>query len=233
MSKLYFLGDVHGKFGLFEDILKDHQDAPIYQVGDMGVGYTKEKDEIFDGLEDKYKNFHFIRGNHDNPKVCSTKNNFIPDQCTEINGIKMMFINGASSIDRAWNTPGKSWWENEQSSMGELTELIDQFEEFKPDVVVSHTAPKDICEIMFGVGVPYSNMRWIGDAYLDITASCITDFAPRTEVAMNVMFEKHRPKFWIFGHWHMSRKKEIDGCTFKCLTELELIKLDYEKWLIL
>ena len=52
----------------------------------------------------------------------------------------------------------------------------------------------------------------------------------KTSQAMDEMFLSHKPKYWFFGHHHVSWKRNIDGCWFICLNELET--LDISKQII-
>ena len=76
MTLIKFIGDVHGKYGRYETILKN-SDLPTIQVGDMGVGFFHRDYEgtlrpFANPPYDKMVagNHRFIRGNHDNPYVC-------------------------------------------------------------------------------------------------------------------------------------------------------------------
>ena len=52
------------------------------------------------------------------------------------------------------------------------------------------------------------------------------DYPSRTRQAFDAMMSIHRPKLWIFGHWHRSRNEMIDGTRFICLAELEHKDID-------
>lgn len=49
--------------------------------------------------------------------------------------------------------------------------------------------------------------------------------------ALNAMLEVHRPRKWIFGHWHTRFLREIGGTEFRCLPELAWCSIpgDFEK----
>lgn len=138
----------------------------------------------------------FIRGNHDSPDVCRQSPNWIIDGCSEDG---MFFLGGAHSIDKHRRIPGVSWWEDEELSYGELERIIDDYAKERPEVVISHTCPLTVISDLFGA-------RPIGS---------------RTEQAMSAMLDVHKPDLWIFGHWHKSVNKVIDGTRFICLAELE------------
>lgn len=213
--KTRFIGDVHGKFQQYKKIIAQ-AGGPTIQVGDMGVGF---KVRGADG-EDRWSAnppharmvedgpHRFIRGNHDNPDVCSRHSQWIPDgtlMTTADN--KVMFIGGALSIDKAFRTEGYSWWADEELSDKALWLLVDRFVKERPDIMVTHECPELVAEkLMANVGK------------LDIPS--------RTRQAFSSMLSLHQPKLWIFGHWHMSWEGVIDGCKFVCLNELECKDFD-------
>lgn len=42
------------------------------------------------------------------------------------------------------------------------------------------------------------------------------------------MFTAHKPKLWLFGHWHMPFDEVVSGTRFICLAELATIDVDIE-----
>lgn len=38
-----------------------------------------------------------------------------------------------------------------------------------------------------------------------------------TNETLQAMFEKHQPKRWVFGHWHITKSIVIEGCEFICI----------------
>lgn len=201
---LSLIGDVHGKFHRYKEIIKEHPDT--IQVGDMGVGFRRWPhgdqwlaNPPYDHMVES--NARFIRGNHDNPEVCRKHSQWIPDGHFE-NGV--MFIGGANSIDQAYRVEGYSWWADEQCSYQELDGFIEKAMTLKPHTMVTHDAPQDIVHRVFS------------SAYLhkDIVQT-------RTQQALERIRQLVKPKLWVFGHWHTSADVTIDGTRFVCLAELE------------
>ena len=146
----------------------------------------------------------FIRGNHDNPRVCKRHTQYIPDGTIE--GASM-FIGGAFSTDRARRTEGYDWWSDEELSIVELNSILDNYVAAAPLVVVTHTCPEIVARRICGrSGRPYSSVS-------------------RTDQAFQAMFELHQPEYWVFGHHHYSFREVIDGTRFICLNELEYVDL--------
>jgi len=131
-----YIGDVHGKFNQYLDIIKDC-DASI-QVGDFGAGFKP--------LPEIGSNHRFIRGNHDDPAICLKSPNWIPDLTVEG---RTFFVGGAFSIDRGIRTIGIDWWHNEELSTPELYQAIDLYQEIKPQIMVSHDAPVTVMKGLF------------------------------------------------------------------------------------
>jgi len=215
--KVRFVGDVHGHWNQYRDLLyRDPTNKEILhsiQVGDMGMGFTSHSEWAPDSalaFEKKFKNgnHRFIRGNHDNPKEVRKCSKWIQDGLIETTnlGNKIMYIGGAWSIDWQWRTVGVDWWDDEELSMADLEIFITRYKENRPSVMVTHTAP---------IGIPAGPMgiRIYGNG-------------ARTEHALQHMLEFHRPKIWIFGHWHKHFDQTIDGTRFICLNELEYIDLE-------
>lgn len=199
MTEITFIGDVHGKWLEYCRIINEHPNT--IQVGDFGVGFrTPWWDPLQMDIYEDHENHRFIRGNHDNPAACKANDKWIPDGHVDENGI--FFVGGALSIDQQYRTAGVDWWEDEELSIVELNEMISKYEEIKPDFVVSHDCPESVAIELF----PFYNKM---------------QFPSRTRQALQSMLEIHRPKNWWFGHWHVSRKKDINGTLFRCLAELE------------
>ena len=53
-------------------------------------------------------------------------------------------------------------------------------------------------------------------------------YRTRTGTAFEEMFSIHKPKLWIFGHWHNNVDEVIDGTRFICLNELSYADIDLE-----
>jgi len=204
-SVVIFIGDVHGKYKRYKGILRSSS-GPTIQMGDMGVGFRKFPHGEEGGNPPYYLmepgGHRFIRGNHDNPGACRKHSQWIEDGHVEQG---MMFIGGATSIDRAMRIEGYSWWPDEECSTEQLYALTDKFVETKPRVMVTHDCPQDVAVELFGLHYKQD----------------LEPGGTRTRQAFQSMWSAHSPKLWVFGHWHQSRDIEIRGTRFVCLEELE------------
>jgi predicted phosphodiesterase len=202
-----FIGDVHGKMYELKKLLHRLEEGaptgPILQLGDMGLGFPKVE------LPNYNKDFGFIRGNHDNPSQCQMHWNY-----THEHGMwKGVFVvGGAYSIDWQYRIPGKSWWFNEEQSIEALEDAYQLYIKLKPEIVASHEAPEKVGEALLTDG-GFRPEKW------GSTQS-------RTAVALQRMFSAHQPKLWVFGHYHRSWQRELEGTTFRCLNELEYAEVE-------
>ena len=198
--KTRFIGDIHGKFHLYDRMVTDV--AQSIQVGDFGVGFSSydESDTIFPG-----GNHRFIRGNHDNPAACKEHPNWIADGTIEGN---TMYIGGAWSFDQAYRTIGVDWWDDEQCSMGGFYKLYSDYTETKPEVMITHDCPQNVSIELFAWLKPEKS-------YVNVTNQ-----------GLEAMLAIHRPKLWIFGHWHTDIDVTLDGTRFLCLNEGSWIDID-------
>ena len=206
-----YIGDVHGKFDRYKSLISSCSDS--VQVGDMGVGFynpANGRPSRNPPYDDMVKGNHrFIRGNHDNPSVCRTHSQYIQDGCIEPTpkGSVSMYIGGALSIDKEWRYEGFDWWPDEELTIQEFNTLIDIYEAIKPEIMITHDCPESISDKFF-----------LGHGKINIPS--------RTRQAFETMWNIHKPKLWIFGHWHISKDESVDDCRFICLAELQHIDLD-------
>lgn len=205
MRMIRFIGDCHGKWGQYKTLIKSASES--IQLGDMGVGFIDPRTEqmVSNPPHDSMvkNNARFIRGNHDNPSVCRNHSRFIPDGHYEDG---MFFLGGGVSVDKAYRLERYSWWEDEELTYRELHAILDKYLELKPSIVCSHECPEGIAELMM------NGMK--------------LNFPSRTRQVMQAMWDGHRPKVWLFGHWHTSFDRNIMGTRFVCLNELEYLDLD-------
>lgn len=199
-----FIGDVHGKFTQYRRIIQEHPDS--IQVGDMGIGFLRyphgERQQNPPYDEMVATNAQFIRGNHDNPSVCKTHTQWIPDG--RVHG-DMMFVGGAHSIDWKYRTEGFSWWKDEELSREDMEKILDVYMVTKPVTMVTHDCPLSVIKHL-----PHTHH------FADNS---------RTQQFLQILLEVHKPKLWVHGHHHLSSDQVIDGVRFVCLAELEVKEL--------
>ena len=201
--KMTFIGDLHGKWDRYMDILENIDNS--VQVGDFGIGFANEIP--LHVVEEKMRNgnHRFIRGNHDDPDLCKDHPHWIADGRYNY-GNEIFHIGGAYSIDRHRRIENLDWWEDEELSIYELGKCFDVYAETKPRIVVSHECPESVA---------WESFPWYTDGV-----------QTRTRHALQNMFEFHQPEIWIFGHWHSSLDYMKNGTRFICLNELETVDID-------
>jgi len=188
---MWFIGDIHGDFGRYNEILTDIADESSFQVGDFGIFNDKD---IFD-IPRQHK---FIRGNHDNPELCRGHENYLGDW-NYFKKLEMFWLSGGYSIDHEMRTIGLNWWDDEELKYSEMVRAIEKYRESKPRIMVSHEAPTVIKgEALRANPIDYGkgNLR------------------SRTEDALQGMFDIHRPDVWIYGHYHYPVDVSIGGTRF-------------------
>lgn len=204
---MLLIGDIHALFWDYKEILKRSGTKKSLQLGDYGLGFPDTMKGI--DLSDIDGTHLFIRGNHDNPAVCRKnqyylgdfgilEGSFIDDFFT-----KLFYISGAWSIDRAYRTEGISWWSDEELSYDELSDAVNLYIKEKPDIICSHDCPEEVLQIFYPASA----------------------HPTRTAQALSSMFQHHTPSYWFFAHHHKSWRKNVMGCNFVCLNELETIDI--------
>lgn len=148
-----FIGDVHGterRFAQYREIALASPDGRSIQVGDFGAGFMNADNSGITPLPEMDMNHRFIRGNHDDPAVCRSSPNWIPDGMVDGD---MFFCGGAESIDKARRIPGVDWWHDEEVSMEEGYAMYDRFAdgELRPRIMVTHDLPLGVGQYIFGI----------------------------------------------------------------------------------
>lgn len=229
---MIYIGDCHGKTSQLVWALKHNpklKGKQCFQLGDMGLG--------FKGVDlPAPENLLFIRGNHDDPAQCKAHScyageyGYIPEE-------DLFFLGGAWSIDAQWRTEGISWWRDEEQSIEELNKAQQLYLETKPRIVATHEAPTVAALTMLNsLMIPRSTddsatsvVKGEEYGYYKAKLGCVNT---RTSQALQQMFEAHKPEHWVFGHYHVERDFEVEGCQFHCLPELlakELVLLPATK----
>lgn len=176
------------------------QHEETFQVGDFGVGFGIDPPTV--SLAHK-----FIRGNHDCREDCYQQMSYLGDYGFWKQDV--FFVGGGFSIDRAHRTEGVNWWPNEELSESQMRVAENIYAAEKPNIVVSHCCPKIIQCLLFNFPRVYDN---------------------RTIQLFDRLWMIHKPKLWVFGHYHRSRDQVVDGCRFVCLDELEAKEINLEDY---
>lgn len=203
---MYLIGDVHGHFDEYEEIVSRVTDETI-QLGDFGIGFPERRarsgyefqkvNSLTNHVSD-IKN-KFIRGNHDNPEFCRMHPNYLGDFGV-YNGI--FFVSGAFSIDRGVEVGGIKWWEDEELSTEQCYAALDLYEKEKPKIVISHECPTSALSQMKSHQIK-----------------------TRTNQFLEALLQVHQPDDWYYGHFHNSYELSIQGTRFHGVNTMEIIRI--------
>ena len=201
---LALVGDLHGNTdALYRARETGHT---IIQVGDVGFGFrpTGVFDEAFGEVAT------CIRGNHDDPAIAASRPYCRPDGSYD-DALDAFFLGGAWSIDWHMRTPGVSWWPEEQVSSKDMPGIQAAYLAARPSLVVTHDAPgvATYLGLMRGGVIP-GNTHYLTD-----TGEFLQD-----------LFEVHQPRHWVFGHYHRSTSFTLNGTTFHCVGEQDVLLLE-------
>lgn len=175
--------------------------------GDFGLvwnwrGQDSEERYWLRWLDGKpFRKILFVDGNHENferlnaypveewrgglvHRVADKVLHLMRGQVFDIEGVRLLALGGARSIDRAWRTEGKSWWPQEMPDEGELAQAEAALDACgrRVDAVVTHCAPTMVQYRL--------NPAFEPDP--------LTDYLEH--LRGTVAFDR-----WIFGHYHLDR----------------------------
>jgi hypothetical protein len=209
---MFFLGDCHGRFETYNWILNKMQSpgkSPqakgldcSFQLGDMGIFWDIEQ------FPDISMQHRFIRGNHDNPELCRTIPNCLPDwgydEHTEI-----FWVSGGFSIDAAERqrkfkrkeVKAPIWWPDEEIKKEEHKKIRKAYVEAEPKILVSHAGPPAVkCMI------PHLHPRKRIDS--------------DTDGLLHDLWCMYPPDLWICGHYHYKAEWNTGKTDFVVLNEM-------------
>ena len=220
-NKIILIGDIHAEFGSFKNkIRKNISDAYIIQVGDFGLGFYKpnyyktELTILSKILTQTNCHLYVIRGNHDDPSYFTETNN--PFELTNITlladyselellGKSILLVGGAVSVDRRFRKEGKSWWSDEAFNLKLEHEF--PYKNRQYDLVVTHTRP-GVCGAFKG----FDNIEYWCNQDPDLKNDLIEE-----SQQLDYLYERTKPKNWIYGHFHQSFTTNYENTKFKCL----------------
>lgn len=199
MSKILVIGDSHGYLQRYWEIIQREKPERSIQLGDFG--FKRHHDWFLNHMDTgKHK---VLFGNHDYYPYLD-KPHSLGDFYKEVlpNGRRLMCIRGAWSIDQYHRTEGLDWFREEEMSMVRWNECINEYEKFKPHIVLSHDAPYSINKYFYDIYKPN-----------------------RTSTGLQSLLDIHTPLQWVFGHHHKPRTEGVNGCHFTCLGELQFMNI--------
>lgn len=215
---IYVTGDTHGNFDRIANFCARMKTQPtdiMIILGDAGINFyggwlDLQKKKFISTLP---ITLFCIHGNHERrpasipsytetawhggtvyveeqfPSILFAKDGEVYD----LNGMQVIVIGGAFSIDWMYRIPGRSWWPDEQPSpeiRACVESKLDQLD-WRVDVVLSHTVPLKYEPVeVFIPGIDQRKIDKTTEVWLD-----------------NIEGHLHYSK-WYAGHYHTS--KQID-----------------------
>lgn len=194
---MLIIGDVHGKVDQYHQIIKREKAEKSVQLGDFG--FQRQHDWFLENMDCAAHKVLF--GNHDYYPYLH-KPHSMCGTCAYNRDEDIFFVRGAYSIDHKLRLIGRDLFEDEEIPYSQFDQVLHFYEQIRPTTVVTHDCPHAILSPFFA----YSHFHF-----------------NRTGQLLDALFYSHKPKTWIFGHHHISRKMDIYGTEFICLNELESI----------
>lgn len=216
-GKVLLVGDVHGNATQLEKAVRHAKDLGIkviIQLGDFGIWSTDKPylNKIEYLLNEWEIELYFIDGNHEDfprlyeKKILEDGSRYVRDHITYLprgfrwdwNGISLLALGGASSIDRKLRRPGKSWWVEETltdediltAQSGGAVDIM--FTHDSP-----HNAPNSITDDFSG---QLGAMRYFGADVLNECTNHRKLLQEVTDVTIpRLLFHGHYHK-WMEGH---------------------------------
>jgi predicted phosphodiesterase len=205
-GNIILLGDIHGSGRYINKLWKRwnkidtfQNNTSIIQVGDFGAYSTKS--EILEKTqrvcEEFDIQFYAIRGNHDNPYCWSDEGkteieknypniHMVQDYTTgTINDKSVLFVGGAVSVDRRYNTPFVNYWEDEALIYRQVKEHY--------DILILHSAPSYV-----NYGSDGDNIKH----FIDNDAALLQDLI-NERLLIDQIVEDVTPSLVIGGHFHI------------------------------
>lgn len=236
-ENIIIFGDIHGEITEILRYIKKYKltNTCFISCGDFGVNlattkYKKTLKYYSNILKSNY--IYVTRGNHDDPSYFTNLEIgnflFIEDYTTIIiNNINFLFIGGAISIDRKsnplfYNSSNTGGYKGRKLN---YDYWLDENVKYKPelllnkdniDVVITHSAP-NFC-------YPYGKEN-ISD-WLHYDLELKHDIDIERSILTNIYHDlnKHKIKYWYYGHFHKSHITKYEETIFTLLNINEFIE---------
>lgn len=236
--KVLFIGDAHAAWHrLYDGLQQAHREHAVQaaiQVGDFGFFKLHSPNPLGDSRGFRLPvPLHVIDGNHEDHAWLWDRSNSeaVRHWATEQNIIVQMrgttakfgevsvgFCGGALHADRqqkgSIDRGTTNWVTNREAERS-----AEVFSRDKVDLIVTHSCPHSI-----GIGM-------VGNPYLaEYVERYITrkghDSGPITDCGEPGLFRlwthlRHRPKQWVFGHFHVHRTATVRGVQFRCVGAID------------
>lgn len=226
MTRLMLLGDVHGNTPHLEKaakMAKRHKVDLIFQLGDFGfVWQTSRIPNVNNVLKQFGVPLVWLDGNHENfdmlAKLGATPQDDKPTKMDEFvtysprgyvwdfDGVRVMTLGGAFSVDVGSRVHGRSWWPEETITNADVDRACAQG---KVDILLAHDAPElppRLSHMMeTGGGINLRTMEREGYKL---------DRASRSNrIAVTAVMQEVEPKLLVHGHMHFRYNDTLANTT--------------------
>lgn len=240
MNRLFFIGDVHGKFHALKlvfdrirRVLSEFETAQVVILGDIGLFIENDRD-ILNKIIDSSPSLSVTRipGNHDNPKLFSKISQNNPKLFPRFSQIQHSYrflnvynqdvhislLGGGHSVDKHLRTEGKDWFSEEIPNPEEVDNFFNCIcERDEVKIFATHECPDYVVKRMYPGQGPDDKFDGI-TPYESPLALMFNGFIDMNDDVL--------PRYWLYGHHHRSYTTELYGVEFICLDELQCIELD-------
>jgi hypothetical protein len=200
-----FVGDTHSDVSFVSSVCrfaKSQGVDTVFQLGDFGIWDHQPSGVYFlDHLNERAAQrgvkWIFVDGNHENHDslrgytevtdsgMVVVRDNILWTGRTNVfdhDGYRFGAVGGAVSIDRHARIPGKSWWPQETTAIGDVYRFTEVVGDRPVDFLITHDAPSVI-------------EPWEGFIKDDALSNANRDL-------MDEVGKVARPRWWFHGHYH-------------------------------
>jgi hypothetical protein len=243
MTRIGLIGDNHGHWQALADasavLRHDYGCSSAIQVGDCGFSLDTVASHLgvrlalpvlaIDGNHEDHDLLHRLHGSDpaNDPWQAMGLSWVRRGEVRVLAGMCVAFIGGAVNADSqqlCWPVPGPGAPLPVRAEHAtypledDADRLCDNLGNRSPDLLISHSCPAGI-----GIGLRgYETFEWSMSAYVRDRGLDCGPSDDRGEPALRYLWERlsaagHRPRWWIFGHWHVDRETRVGGTRFLTL----------------
>ena len=221
--KTLIIGDIHNVYGALalNKVIKKTKPDLILSCGDFGYWPRFSKETKAYSLPEiklqTAKELRWCEGNHEDYWSLKQRisDEILPgiiyqprgSTYTLPDGRVILFMGGASSIDKNQRILGINWFPDETITQKDLYNLPD----INIDIFITHTAPT----VLVNDVIPEHSNKTLEPS----------------NHALSALWEIYKPDLWFFGHYHHYYYSNIKGTKYFCLSASLFYKEKWWMWL--
>lgn len=197
-DKVLIVGDCHQRWDDLNSILAASTPDFCWVLGDFG--FFPQVDNSYTQIEAGKTVVQFLDGNHEdhwslqnlkNPEIAPNVFYMKRGTVTTLSdGRNVLWMGGASSIDKSQRTLGADYFPDEAISANDIYNLPD----VEVDIVLSHTLPNEMTPV-----------------------EAIASYKDPSTDALSYILERYQPSLWFGAHYHLYRTGNVKGCMYTVL----------------